>query len=196
MIQAETRLLLVRHPETEANVTGRYVGRGDSAFTERGLAQVESLTARIEEFQPAAIYASPLRRALVVAEAAASSLGVELTTDARLTELDFGVAEGLTYAELSAKGIRFDFESIEAPVAPEGESRAEIWRRSVAAIDEILAEGGRSAIVTHGGVFRSALPYLLGLSIDQIWTFHIRNAQVAEVTVMEGTGRLEEFLAL
>ncbi len=48
--------------------------------------------------------------------------------------------------------------------------------------------------MTHGGVFRSALPFLLGLTIDHIWTFHIRNAQIAVVRVFDGHGQLEEFV--
>jgi broad specificity phosphatase PhoE len=186
--------MLVRHPETEANVCGQYVGRGDAPYTELGLVQVEALVERIAGLDPTAIWSSPLRRAFTVAQLASDELGVPLHIDHRLNELDFGVAEGFTFEETVEQRIAFDFQSVDGPVAPGGESRRDIWDRSVSAMDEILAMDGRVAVVTHGGVFRSALPYLLGLSIDHIWTFHIRNAQIAVVRVVEGHGMLEEFV--
>lgn len=189
----ERRLLLVRHPETEANASGRYVGRGDSPFTALGIEQAARLARRIAEWGPDAVWSSPLRRALAVAEEAAALAAVPLKLDERLTELDFGEAEGLTFAETVERGIRFEFGSVDAPVAPGGESRGEIWRRSVAAAEDAVHAAARTAIVTHGGVFRSMLPHLLGLGIDSIWTFHVRNAQIAEIALVDGIGRLEEF---
>jgi alpha-ribazole phosphatase len=186
--------MLVRHPETEANINGHYVGRGDSAYTERGLVQVDSLASRIAEFEPTAIWSSPLRRALTVGERVCDAVRVPLHIDDRLNELDFGIAEGFSFEETVEQRIEFDFASVDGPVAPLGESRRDIWDRSVSAMTEILSIDGRIAVVTHGGVFRSALPFLLGLSIDNIWTFHIRNAQIAIVKVVEGHGQLEEFV--
>jgi alpha-ribazole phosphatase len=190
----ETWIMLVRHPETEANTNGHYVGRGDSPYTQRGVAQVESLSARIADFAPTTIWSSPLRRAFEVAERASQLVGVPLHLDDRLNELDFGIAEGFSFEETVEQGITFEFANIDGPVAPLGESRRDIWNRSVSAMEEIVGIDGRVAVVTHGGVFRSALPFLLGLSIEQIWTFHIRNAQIAVVKVIEGHGQLEEFV--
>jgi alpha-ribazole phosphatase len=190
----ETWIMLVRHPETEANVNGHYVGRGDSPYTDRGVLQVESLSSRIADFGPTAIWSSPLRRALTVGERACDAVGVPLHIDDRLNELDFGIAEGYSFEETVEQGIKFEFANVDGPVAPLGESRRDIWDRSVSAMEEILRIDGRIAVVTHGGVFRSALPFLLGLSVDNIWTFHIRNAQIAVVKVIEGHGQLEEFV--
>ncbi len=186
--------MLVRHPETEANINGRYVGRGDSPYTDRGVEQVERLAARIEAFEPDLVWSSPLRRALTVARLASERRGVELQIDDRLNELDFGIAEGFTFEETVEQGITFEFANVDGAVAPMGESRRDIWDRSASVMEELLARGGRVAVVTHGGVFRSALPFLLGLSIDHIWTFHIRNAQIAVVKIVEGHGQLEEFV--
>ena len=186
--------MLVRHPETVANVNGHYVGRGDSPYTDRGVLQVDRLARRVAEFDPSAIWSSPLHRALTVGQRANDLAHVPLHIDDRLNELDFGIAEGFSFEETVEQGITFEFANVDGPVAPQGESRRDIWNRSVSAMGDILAMDGRIAVITHGGVFRSALPYLLGLSIDHIWTFHIRNAQVAVVRIVEGHGQLEEFL--
>ncbi len=190
----ETWIMLVRHPETDANINGHYVGRGDSPYTERGLLQVDALASRIVDFRPTAIWSSPLRRALTVGEKAADKTSVPLHIDPRLNELDFGIAEGFSLEEAIEQAIPFEFANVDGPVAPEGESRRDIWIRSASAMDEIRRIDGRVAVVTHGGVFRSALPYLLGLSIDNIWTFHIRNGQIAVLKIVEEHGQLEEFV--
>lgn len=191
---AEKRLLIVRHPETLANVTGSYVGRGDSPFTSLGEEQASRLPARIAAWKPEAIWCSPLRRTRVVAEPAAQLAGVPFAIDDRLTELDFGAAESLTFDECEREGIAFNFHAWDSPVAPQGESRSSIWHRSLAAASDALAEYDRVAIVTHGGVFRSLIAGLPALPHEAIWSFHIKNAQIAEIRVIEGHAQIEEFV--
>lgn len=191
-------ILIARHPETEANVTGRWVGRGNAPFTPLGELQVDSIAAEIVRFDPDVIWSSPLDRALIPASRAAEVSGITHVIDERLSELDFGAAEGLTFSEAQERGIEFDFKSQDAPVAAGGESRRDILGRSAQVLEEALAESGRIAVVTHGGVFRSALVHLLELPMDAIWAFHIRNAGIAELSMGEwGTpdrwSRIEEF---
>lgn len=189
----DTRFLVVRHPQTEANVDGRFVGRGDTPYTELGVIQRSLLSAEIAGWMPDRILSSPIRRACEVAVEAAVRMGTTAALDPRLTELDFGVAEGLTHAELQGRGISFDFKSEYAPVAPGGESREDIYRRSASIAAEQLALGGRVAIVTHGGVFRSMLIDLLGLPLSAIWSFDIQPAQMAEVVHFGDRGMLQSF---
>ncbi|MDF1541726.1 MAG: histidine phosphatase family protein [Anaerosomatales bacterium] len=190
---SDTEFLIVRHPETWANVEGRFVGRGESPYTERGRRQFDLLAARIAAFRPDAVWSSPLARAHDVAVAAAGACEATVTLDDRLLELDFGQAEGLTWPEIEAAGLEFDYRSVDTPVAPGGESRGQIETRSAAFADSLVTAGGRHAVCTHGGVFRAMLVHLLGLSITDIWAFHIRNGAVAHVSVTEGHGMIEEF---
>ena len=192
-MSTDVRFLLVRHPETVANVEGRYVGRGDTPFTERGTIQATLLAFFFFYFGTTEIFTSPLRRTRVVAEQSAALLGVDPIVDARFTELDFGLAEGLTYPETLERGVQFDFASPDAPVAIGGESRNEIYDRVIQALDEIPDAFDRVAIVTHGGVFRSAIAHLLGLPRQAIWSFHIQNGSVADIRVRDGHGMVEEF---
>lgn len=192
---AERRLLIMRHPETEANVTGRWVGSGDTPYTETGRAQADALVREIQAFAPEQVWSSPLSRARVPAEKSAMLLSVPHTIDERLSEMHFGAAEGLTFGEAEERGVAFDFKSVDAPVAQGGESRREILSRTAEAIEDALSDCARVAIVTHGGVFRSALVHLLELPIDAIWAFHIRNAAVAEV-VRHEDGHGERWCAL
>lgn len=189
----EANLLIVRHPETEANIDGRLVGRGESPLTPQGMLQLRRVPAKVAAFKPDAVWSSPLERALRLAQRSAAESDCPLRVDDRLTELDFGDAEGLTFEEIDELGLAFDYRNHDAPVAPNGESRADIERRSAEIADEIVAQGGRAAIITHGGVFRASLVHLLGLCSADIWAFHIKNAQIAHVRVVDGHGWMESF---
>lgn len=191
----ETHILLVRHPETEANVNGRFVGRGSSPYTATGREQLERVPARIAAFEPDHVWASPLERARLLAERAAAASTAPLSTDERLIELDFGDAEGMSFEEIQAAGMSFNYRNLHDPVAPGGESRGSIEARAAAFCDELVAMGGRHAIVTHGGVYRASLVHLLGLASTDIWAFHIHNAQLGHVRIVDGHGMLEEYVA-
>ncbi len=191
----ETTLLIVRHPETVANVTGRFVGRGDSPFTPDGVLQARRLTAKIAGFRPDEIWTSPLRRAHTVAEKVSRHAGVPLHVDDRLLELDFGDAEGMTFEEISEAGMTFNYRSATEPVATGGESRGSIERRVAAIADELMGREGRFAVVAHGGVVRAMLVHALGLTYTDVWAFHVHNAQLATVRIVDGHGMLEEYVA-
>ena len=190
---SEGHILLVRHPETEANVDGRYVGRGNSAFTVEGRRQLKRVPAKIAAFTPSAVWSSPLERALILASRSANRAAAPLFIDERLIELDFGDAEGMLFDEIVEAGMAFNYRNLDEPVAPGGESRGEIEARAAQFCDELVARGGRHVVVTHGGVFRASLVHLLNLESTDIWAFHIHNAQLAYVRVIEGHGMLEEY---
>lgn len=190
----EKRLLVLRHPETEANVTGRWVGRGNSEYTDVGRVQAALLVREAVEFAPDELWSSPLPRCFDVAKEAAGHLELMPRIDERLVELDFGLAEGLTLEEAQERGIRFDFKSEDDPVAPEGESRRDILARTSAAVDEMLSgDAVRVAMITHGGVFRSTVPHLLGLPIASIWSLHIPNAAFLEYRIIDGYAQVVRF---
>lgn len=186
-------LLIVRHPETDANISGRFVGQGESAFTAEGRRQARRLPLKLSRFHPDIVWSSPLQRAAVVAERVSRLAHVPLRIDDRLIELDFGEAHGLTWEEITEAGIPFNYRADE-PVAPGGESRNQLEARVGACIDEMRATGGRHVVVAHAGVMRAALSHLLGLSGDGLWLFHIHNAQLARVRVFDGHAQLEEYV--
>lgn len=190
----ETTIILVRHPETVANTEGTFVGRGDSPYSAEGRLQLRRAARRVREYAPDHIWSSPLERALELAARAAHDCEVGLTVEDDLQELDFGAVEGMTYTQIAAAGLTLDYASWDSPVAPGGESRQDLANRSQRVVDRIIAEGGTSIVVTHGGVFRASLTHLLGLSHEAIWAFHIHNAQFAVVRVIDGRGMLEEFV--
>ena len=176
MTERADGVLLIRHPETEANIAGRLVGRGDSPVTGRGRLQVVALAARVAEWGPEAVFTSPLGRARSTAEAIAPA-GVPLTVLAELAEIDFGAAEGLTFEEMRGRGMELDYAG--GPVAPGGETGSAFDARVRGGAGVITAASSRAAVVTHGGVFRHLLSALTGMSVAEVWDVDVPNASVA-----------------
>lgn len=151
-----TRLLLIRHGETSANVDGRMQGRGDDPLTERGQQQVLAVAERLKrEAHPVtALYTSPLGRARLTADAIGESLGVTPQPRDGLQEINLGSLEGASAAELAAV-----LASGPDTRYPEGESLREFVERSVGTMAGLIAAhpGETIAVVTHGGVISTVL---------------------------------------
>jgi broad specificity phosphatase PhoE len=72
-------------------------------LTERGLRQAEALAEALAGVKVDAVYSSPLRRAIDTARAIASRHGLEVVPDDRLTEMDVGDLDGLTFDEMRGR---------------------------------------------------------------------------------------------
>lgn len=188
-------VLLARHPEVVANVEGRFVGEGESPFTDLGERQCALLSEFIAQWNPTAIYSSPRHRARVVAERAAQLAGVRLFVDDGLAEISFGAAEGMTYDEATRAGVAMDLLGGPPESSPfnDGETWRSFAQRVQAAGDAIKNCGSRTAVVAHGGVVRALVAHWLRLPGEAAWHFAVPNASVATLTLWDGTGTLRTF---
>ncbi|TQM13882.1 putative phosphoglycerate mutase [Pseudonocardia kunmingensis] len=149
-----TRLLLLRHGQTEFSVQRRYSGRGDPELTPLGHAQAAGAAARLAGVPDvAAVLTSPLLRARQTAAAVAEATGAPLVVRERLVETDFGAWEGLTFAEARARDPRLHGEWLgsEEVAPPDGESFAAVGRRVEAERAELVQEhpGATLVLVSH-----------------------------------------------
>ena len=85
-----TRLLLVRHGETEWNALRKLQGQRDIALSARGQRQASGLAAMVRAFAPGRVVASDLKRTLQTTAA----LGHAPETDSRWREADLGTWTG------------------------------------------------------------------------------------------------------
>lgn len=159
-------ITLIRHGQSEANVSGRWQGQGDSPLTEHGEAQARSLGERLTTAPVDAVFASDLTRAQQTAKA----LGRELTLLPQWREIDVGAWEGLTRAEVAAQfseeAARLAEGATDVPVGG-GESWEDVKTRAVAALSELHAahEGKKVWVVSHGGLITALTANLLGISM-------------------------------
>ena len=149
-----TRLLLLRHGQTELSVERRYSGHGDPELTPLGHAQAAGAAARLARVPDvAAVLTSPLQRARQTAALVAEATGAPLHVRERLIETDFGAWEGLTFAEARARDPQLHAEWLgsEEVAPPGGESFATVGRRIEAERAELVQEypGAILVLVTH-----------------------------------------------
>ena len=95
-----TRVDLIRHGQTEANLQHRWWGRGETPLTARGREQAEALAATVRRFD--GIVSSPLSRAVDTARPVAEAQGRPIEVDEDMIEISFGTWEGLTPDQIRA----------------------------------------------------------------------------------------------
>lgn len=183
-----TRLILVRHGETDWNVVGRYQGQEDPPLNARGLAQAESLAARLDGSGLEVIYSSPLLRALQTAQLIAGRLRIPLHTEPRLMEIHQGDWQSRLRVEIEELYPdlfrRWEVEPWEVS-PPNGEGLRQVQRRVYAALDEILDAhaGGCVGIVTHRIPIALLKVRYQGLEASIVRTLHLPNTHFEEIVV-------------
>jgi probable phosphoglycerate mutase len=183
-VTGPARLVLVRHALT-AEHRVRVVGRLDVPLSADGRAQAERLAERLATEPVAAVYSSPLARALDTARPLAARLGLEPIPVADLRELDFGELDGLTLEEVGQRYASF-LPWTDAPAAvefPGGESVVALARRALAAVRSIAADhrDGTAVVVSHGVTLRAVLADALGMELDRMFRLDVTHGGISVV---------------
>jgi alpha-ribazole phosphatase len=181
-----SRLLMVRHGETEMNSALRYWGKSDVKLSALGLSQAERLRDRLAFEKINAIYSSSMLRAQVTADIIASGHQVAITECPELCEIDFGRLEGLTFEEIQAQFpavARLWIERNPALEFPGGENRNQFYERVCNFTTRLSGgtEQGTILIVAHSGVLRTIICRLLGLELDFRWQIKLDLASLSTV---------------
>jgi alpha-ribazole phosphatase/probable phosphoglycerate mutase len=186
-----TRLVLVRHAETEESARGRCYGRLDVGLSAEGRRSSEQLGTALTATPLAAVYSSPLSRSLDTATAIAAAQELEPVIEDRLREIDFGELEGLTYDEIREGRAELYRAWMERPTQvmfPGGEGFADLRERALFAIGAIRErhEGEAVAAVAHGGVVRVVLTEVLELPDRAIFRLRLDFGSITIVDWLDG----------
>lgn len=178
-----TRLILLRHGQTELSVERRYSGHGDPELTELGQKQAaaaaRALEARLsgQGIEPAVVLSSPLRRARQTAAAVAETTGADLEVRPGLIETDFGGWEGLTFTEARERDPELHGRWLgSADVEPPGgESFRAVGERVEAERARIVEEfAGRTVVlVSHVTPIKMLLRTALGAGDEVLYRMHL-----------------------
>jgi broad specificity phosphatase PhoE len=165
------RLYFSRHGESEANV-GRVFsnGLGIHGLTKTGRQQAAELADHLRGTPFAALYCSPILRAVQTAAIVAEQLGLEYRVEDGLREYDVGVLEGRTYDQETDR-IYWDVtrqwmeeRHFDARIEG-GESCNDIAARFMPLIRRLEAQYASTdanvLLISHGGTLRAMLPLLL-----------------------------------
>src|SRR5262249_28451431 len=131
------------------------------ALDAEGYAQAERLAQWAVGARLTAMWCSPLSRARLTATPASHAVGMKLQIDDRLREIDFGLLDGKTIAEVEPVYPEVDRLYTIDPVAnsfPGGEDPHQAAARAVSVLQEIAADPqGRVLVVAHNTLIRLAL---------------------------------------
>lgn len=170
-LASATRVLLIRHGETDWNRAGRLQGHTDVPLNARGQAQAASLREALHGETLDAVYSSDLLRALHTAQAAADATGAPLRVDPGLRERAFGCFEGQQHADIESRWPEQArrWRQRDPAFGPEGgETLTAFYDRSLATAERLAAAhpGGSIALVAHGGVLDTLYRAATRLALD------------------------------
>ena len=169
-----TKLFLLRHGETIANLELRYQGRGDSHLSELGRRESELLALALKNEPFKAVYSSTLMRSYETAKIIADLHNLQVQKIPDLVERNYGVFEGLTFEEIKKKYPDIYSNWLTTPlqtIIPNAETLEELQARGVKALGELVEKhkGETFCVVSHGGINRTILFHYMNLSLDNFW---------------------------
>jgi len=165
------RLILIRHGETESNRERLALGREDVPLNERGRRQAAALAASLAGVPVAAVYSSPLCRAVETARPLAEARGLGVQVDEDLIEMAVGDLEGLSPQEMLERYGDFLREWFSTQAGslrmPGGESLQDVQDRAWAAIERLRERHPEETVVvvTHNFTIHAMLCQVLGLPL-------------------------------
>jgi broad specificity phosphatase PhoE len=190
------RVLLVRHGQTDWNLSGRWQGTEPVALNADGWEQARLLASHLRGRPIGAIYSSDLPRALETATVIGDAVGIPPRIDVRWREFNLGIFQGYTRDEIRerfSEEWRAFHENYWDYAVPKGETRRAFQNRAYAAWQDMLAEaaGPEVVIVSHGGTIRHLL-FKLFEGDPQISQIQIENTSVTTVERDGSAWRLAE----
>jgi broad specificity phosphatase PhoE len=160
-------ITLLRHGESEGNLTRVLQGQSDYPLTPAGKDQARKLASvwKSENTTFDLIISSPLRRASQTAEIIASNLEIPVEFDPLWKERNFGHLQDMHLDEVDQLDPGVDFFHPYEPIGGTGESQLDLYNRASQALQNILRRPDAAyLIVSHGGILNKALYVIMGLT--------------------------------
>lgn len=195
----KTRFILVRHGESEGNLTNRFAGHIDVPLTETGRKQAECTGEYLKNEKIDVFYSSQLTRAYETACIVAKHHKLPVTKVKGLNEINGGQWENKTYPEIKKafpESYNLWQTNIGLVKCDGGESVLEVQQRVYATIKKIAEENaGKTVFIGfHGMALRSFITKITGVPLekmhsDSAWA---SNASVTYVDYENGVFTLLE----
>lgn len=196
----KTRLILIRHGQSQSNLEDKFAGHTDVMLTELGKTQGKCTGEFLKNEKIDAVYSSELTRAYETACYTAEYHNLKVTKYAGVNEVDGGLWETLTYSEIKEKFPEQNYiwhNNIGHCYCENGESVAQVRDRVYNALEELAKKhsGQTVAIGTHGMALRAFILKVQGLSLDEMQekTKWASNASVTYVDYEDGKFTLVKY---
>ncbi len=191
-------LFLIRHGESLWNRRGRIQGFMESELSDLGKEQAERVGRRLRGENVTYAVSSTSKRAVDTRKIALASFGGAIPAEESpaLREINLGEWEGAKAADLKKRfpGEVEKWFSTPSRVNIKGGEKLAAFRRRVSReINRISGERpeGVIAVFVHGGVICTYLTSLLGMKLDDIWRFKIKNGSITKIIFPRRLPRIE-----
>ena len=181
-----TRLLLVRHGDTDFNQHRRFMGYSDIELSPLGIQQVEKLQLYLAGEKIQAVFASDLQRTMKTAAVLTAGRNLIVTPCPELRETNYGECEGLSfgeidekYPEVAAKCVNFSLDLD----FPGGEDFRTFITRTRTFLKRLKNQPPENTvlIVSHNGPLKVLICHFLGL---QMKYWHRLNLDIASLSIV------------
>lgn len=171
-------IYIIRHGRTLWNKEQRLQGSADIALSESGRAPAIESSRNMRDIHFDKIFSSPLKRAYETACILRGDRTLDIITDDRIRELDFGSYEGRTMEDLNsdpACTFRYFFDKPEQYVPPaDGETLEHLCERAASfmreQIEPLANSCERVLIVAHGAINKAMMTHVKKHSIADFWS--------------------------
>ena len=188
-----SRLLLVRHGETEWNRQKRFQGQIDVPLNNNGHAQARRASEFLANVKIDKAFSSPMLRPKDTAlEILSKHPDIKLELFEELKEISHGLWEGKFEHEIEAEFAgQLDIwqSQPETVQMPEGENLQQVWDR-IAIIWQKIVEsvpaGETALVVAHDAVNKAILCLLFDFTPEQFWVFKQGNGGVSVIDYPQG----------
>ncbi|HIH31890.1 TPA: histidine phosphatase family protein [Candidatus Woesearchaeota archaeon] len=152
----KTRLIIVRHGETDSNKEGRLDGQHETMLTPNGIKQANALSERLSKEEINLIVSSPLKRAQDTANIIRKHHKLEIKTIPEFIEIDCGICTLMKRDEVITKypELHKGWINLTDPKFPRGENLKDVEKRAIPKLKEIINKnmGKTILLVGHGSL--------------------------------------------
>ena len=175
------RIILVRHGQTNTNIKGIiHAVKDDELLNNEGVRQMRETAEKLKNFSPTKVYTSNEKRTMQSGEVIAKKFGIGLETLDEIGERDWGNFVGKQWQEVEKILNPMSLEERYTYIPPNGESWKSFESRLIKAVNKIVEENKNKTtiIVSHGGVIRALMPYLLDMPKEESFKYNPDNASI------------------
>lgn len=184
-----SKLIVVRHGQTDYNVEKRYTGSTNVVLNEKGIEQAKITAHKLKDYDIDVIISSTLNRARQTAEIISKEINIQLIEMIEFREKNAGVYEGLTRDEAKSKYPDL-WEKFSTPIydeaLPGGETIREVEERVFSALEQIrknYPSDKNVLVVTHGFISRVINKFFTDVTEEEFFNYRLGNCEIAEYII-------------
>ncbi len=186
------KLTIVRHGETDWNKVRKIQGQIDIGLNLFGVQQAHTCAKYLANEHFDSVYSSPLSRAYETAKIITAKRDCHISVKDDLQEINMGKWQGMIWSEIvkTHSDLYVEFEKVgDFSKVYKGESFKELQDRAARFLDYLVETPYESVLaVSHGGLIKVLICYVLGLDLSKRTKFNIDNLSISRLHYSQERG--------